>query len=46
MMMMMMMCLSQASLVIAAVSILALNTVRNQDIIKANADTNLIKSSN
>lgn len=43
-MMMMMMCLSQASLVIAAVSILALNTVRNQDIIKANADTNLIKS--
>ena len=44
--MIMTLCLSQASLVIAAVSILALNTVRNQDIINANAnaDTNLIKS--
>ena len=43
-MMMIMMCLSQASLVIAAVSILALNTVRNQDIINANAETSLIKT--
>ena len=39
--MIMTLCLSQASLVIAAVSILALNTVRNQDII--NANTELIK---